>query len=355
VTPALRAPVRRIAIAVALSLLFHYAVLWLPQTPPSNKEVLPALTVKLESLARPAAAPVPAVPEPQIIPSVEPQAPITASRDATVGAQPAPTAAPISLIEPQTATVNHASVSSPSDNQPAELVQPEPRDVPDTAAESNPQQAPNALPKYAQLKFVVYRGSLRTGEARHQLDINGGEYILQAFKQTTGLAKLVSNTQSTQTSRGKADQAGLQPALFTEEIVDGNTQNVSVIFDWLGQQLHFSSGNQAELLANSQDSLSVLYQLSQLSLQREIIPLVVSNGLKVEKYQLEIGAHEEIATPMGLLRAVHLRQLHAREEGFFEVWLGLDFRLMPVKILYTEPSGEVLEETVVSDIFISDQ
>ncbi|MES1982751.1 MAG: DUF3108 domain-containing protein [Pseudomonadota bacterium] len=351
-----RPPVRRIALAVALSVLFHYAVLSLPRTQPLHKDVAPALTVRLEPLAKPAAQPIAqAVPQPQLAPaaSLQHKLAITEPHQAKAAHEPAPSVTPVALSAPP-ADQNQTNPGKLADNPPAELSSPQLNEVPDGTG-LTPPQAPNALPKYAQLKFAVYKGSLRIGEARHQLEINGDQYTLQAVKQTVGLAKLLSSYQSTQTSRGKADDTGLQPMSYTEQVIDGSTRNLSATFDWSARQLHFADGGMAELPVDSQDSLSVLYQLSQLSLHREIIPLTISDGTKLAKYELEIGAHEEISTPMGKLRAVHLRQLHTGEEGFFEVWLGLDFRLLPVRILYTEPSGTVLEETVISDIFISDR
>ena len=220
------------------------------------------------------------------------------------------------------------------------------------------QEAAHPLPKHAQLTFYVYKGldNFQIGTIKHQLEINGNEYTLRAVTRTIGLAKLFKNYQLTQTSRGKADKKGLQPETFEEEkINDNDKQNIKATFDWSSQKLRFSQGGETALPAGAQDMLSIFYQLSQLPMNRETIPLAVSNGKKLEKYEFGVGPEEEITTPMGKLHALHLRKLHAKGEGGLEIWLGLEYRLLPVKYLLIEPSGEVAGEIVISDIRVADE
>lgn len=193
------------------------------------------------------------------------------------------------------------------------------------------------------------------GILNQQLEISGDEYTLRAVTRTVGLAKLFKNYRLTQTSRGKGGKQGLQPETFEEEkINDNDQQNIKATFDWLSQKLRFSHGGETALPAGAQDMLSIFYQLSQLPMNRESIPLAVSNGKKLEKYEFGVGPEEEIITPMGKLRALHLRKLHAKGESGFEIWLGLEYRLLPVKYLLFEPSDEVAGEIVITGIRLAD-
>lgn len=55
---ALRTPIRRVTLAIALSALIHAAILWLPQIQfPHAAVQLPPLTTRLEHLPEPAAPP----------------------------------------------------------------------------------------------------------------------------------------------------------------------------------------------------------------------------------------------------------------------------------------------------------
>ncbi len=219
------------------------------------------------------------------------------------------------------------------------------------------QKAANPLPLHAQLTFVVNKGlgGFKIGEVKHQIEISGDEYVLESVTKTTGLASWIKSYLLTQTSRGKAGKQGLQPESFEEEkIMSDGRQSLKANFDWLSRKLRFSHGGETALPADTQDILSIFYQLSQLPLDQEIVPLFVSNGKKLEKYNFEVGAEEEIITPIGKLRTLPLRKLHARNEEGFEVWLGLEYRLLPVRIRPIERSGEVVGEVVITDIRIAD-
>lgn len=167
---------------------------------------------------------------------------------------------------------------------------------------------------------------------------------------------MFKNYQLTQISHGKVGPQGLKPDTFEEEkINDSDKENIKATFDWPAQKLHFFRGDDTELPAGTQDMLSIFYNLSQLPLNSDTIPIAVSNGKKLERYEFEINPEEEIITPMGKLKALHLSKLHAKGESGFEIWLGLEYRLLPVKYRLIEPSGEVSGEIVISDIRVADK
>jgi hypothetical protein len=58
---------------------------------------------------------------------------------------------------------------------------------------------------------------------------------------------------------------------------------------------------------------------------------------------------------MGKLRALHLRKMHAQGEAYFEIWLGLEYRLLPVKFRMVNALDKVTEEYVISDILAADE
>jgi len=60
-------------------------------------------------------------------------------------------------------------------------------------------------------------------------------------------------------------------------------------------------------------------------------------------------------TPIGKLRALHLRKMHTQGEAYFEIWLGLEYRLLPVKFHQVDSSGKVTEESVISGIRAADK
>ncbi|MHB0926279.1 MAG: DUF3108 domain-containing protein [Gallionellaceae bacterium] len=308
----LRTPARRISFAIALSAIIHAAILWLPHIQlPHNKVQLPPLTARLEPAPKPVAQPA-AKPEP-------------ANRTTRPDGSPS--------TKPITGTA-------------------------DTMKEMEKSTATRLFPKHVQLTFIVYRGTdvFRVGELHHQLDIHKDRYTLKATKQTAGPTSLLNNEQLIQTSRGKIGELGLQPEIFKEEkIIAGSKQGLKASFDWAAQKLRFSHGGEAALPDDAQDTLSFMYQLSQLPMDREIIPLSISDGKSIENYEIEIGRAEDIDTPTGKLRALHLRKMHTQNEAYFEIWLGLEYRLLPVKFRQVNSSGKVIDEFVISDIRAADE
>lgn len=338
---ALRPPARRITFAIALSVLLHIVLLRLPHIQlPHVETPLPPLAAKLEPLPQRAATP---AAKPRRIPPEPVSASPLAEPYSTVAA--APIAEPTPVVE----------TPPPVETAPAIEAAPAVETAP--AVEEEPQAA-HPLPRRAQLTFAVDKGlnGLRIGEVRHVLELSGDEYILKAETKTIGLARLFKNYLQIQTSSGKTGKHGLQPELFEDEktMSDGK-QSLKATFDRAAQKLRFSHGGEVVLPDDAQDILSIFYQLSQLRMNREIIPIFISNGKKLEKYELVVGAEEEIITPLGKLRALPLRKKHAQGEEGFEIWLGLEYRLLPVKIRPIERSGEVTGEITITDIRIADE
>jgi hypothetical protein len=316
VIAALNTPARRITIAIALSVLLHFVILWLPYFQiPHAKIDLPPLSVRLENLPKPVVQP--AVKPDQANP--EPVYPLDKSGKGS-SAKPALAMARMNSSE--------------------------------ATAEVRP------FPKHLQLTFVVFRDAngSRTGEIRQQLDISGSRYTLRSERQAAGLSSLRNSDRILQTSNGKIGEHGLQPDTYREEQVDpGGTQSLQATLDWAAQKLRFSDGSETPLPEGSQDALSFMYQISQLPMNGEFFAMPVADGTQLRQDQIEIGAKEYITTPMGKLHALRLRKMHTDREPYYEIWLGLEYRLLPVKFRQVDSSGNMTEEYAISDIRAADK
>lgn len=308
----LNTPARRIAAAIALSVLVHAAILWLPdvQFPRPNLE-LPPLSVRLEALP---------------------------------GAKPADKAEPANAepASPLTRTDGRSSAGARDAVLPA-------------LRKSDQSVAIHPFPKHLQLTFKVRQdgeGST-SGEIRDRLDIHGNRYTLRSERQAAGLG---SSERLIRTSSGKIVEHGLQPDTYDEERIsrDGK-QGVQATFDWAADKLRFADGSVSALPEEAQDTLSFIYQISQLPLHAEFFALPVSDGSQLQQYQIEIGTKQELATPMGKMQALYLRKMHAPGEAYFEIWLGLQYRMLPVKFRLVDGSEQVIEEYVISDIRAGDK
>jgi hypothetical protein len=224
--------------------------------------------------------------------------------------------------------------------------------------ESPPLVRQPALPNHAQLIFNVYKGTnLKVGEARQELDINADKtYSLQSGMETTGIARVFKTFVISQQSTGIVDVQGLRPDKFSEiRHTSRGNKDMLAQFDWVNKQLIFAGDNHVALPVTAQDILSFLYQFSQIPLNQATLRIYVSNGNKLESYQVEVGDEESIRTPMGTLRALPLRKVHGNGEEGLEIWLGLEYRLLPVKIVQIDRRGEIAGEMDIVKISVSDE
>lgn len=329
-------PLQRVALAVALSLLAHSLVVWqLPEIKPAvNKEILPALQAKLEPLPKLAARPVARKPR------------------VKSSARPKPSVKPVA----ETPAVIAETAASAVPAEPAEAAATEPAS-PSPAAVDETLKHP-LLPRHAQLHFTVQygAGSFKVGEVIHVLENIDGRYTLRAETQTTGLASIFKNYHLTQTSTGTVTKLGLRPENYVETKTDGSgTQTSSASINWDMHKIHFSNGEDRNLTEQAQDRLSLPYQLSQLPLNTDSVPVELINSTDIRQHYLAIGDEGTISTPIGELRTVALHKVHGANEDGLIIWLALEYRLLPVKILSLDRSGAVTANMVITDIRVSDE
>jgi len=335
VTGSLRTPTSRIALAIALSALAHAIALLAPlvRLPPAQAP-LPPLTAKLEPLPRTAARPAPPK-------------------------KPKPRPRPVQPVATEPPPINRPGDEIPQEEQPpADAVQRlhEPNEPPVEEVQETPPAHP--LPRQAELVFVAYKGAdLPVGEMRHRLEIDSDKrYTLKVGMSTTGLASLFKRYESEQQSSGTLTPHGLRPARYSEtKRTSGGEESAEASFAWNARVLSFSGGNSLQLPEQAQDIVSFLYQLSQLPLDKGMIPMHISNGRKLERYELVVGEEEMIQTRLGRLRALPVRKARKQGEEGLEVWLGLEYRLLPVKIRLLDRSGQIAGEMVVAEIRVADE
>lgn len=339
--PALSLPKRptgRIALAIALSALVHAVALFAPLAglPPAQAP-LPPLVARLEPLPqivlKPAPKPAPPKkPRPALPQAVQPQ-----TTETIAAGQPAEAAA---TEEPQTDAG------------------PQPSAVEEAAKTTEETRPAHPLPRHAELAFTAYMGKdLAIGEMRHRLEIGAnGNYTLSVGMNTTGLASLFKSYASEQQSSGTLTPQGLRPTKYSETRNSSKgKESFGADFIWEDKVLSLSSGNSLPLPEHAQDAVSFLYQLSQLPLDKNTIPIYVSNGKKLERYELAAGEEEMVQTGIGWLRALPLRKIRLQGEEGLDVWLGLEYRLLPVKIRMLDRMGQIAGEMVISEIRVADE
>jgi len=332
VIPLSRTLTGRILLALVLSVVLHFFLLLSPITIlPLNTARLPPIIAKLEPLPAARAKPIDKFRPAPIRPELPLPAPVTFDSAIPSISGYLPTSSPETI----------ASVASRLQLEFGQSTQPA-----------------HPLPKHAQLSFTAYKGTFfPVGIAQYRLKIDDDlNYIITAEMNTSGVVGFFKTFELNQQSVGTLNMHGLRPDLYSETRNNsGLSDAVWAEFDWSQQMITFSNGRETLLLDRSQDMLSFMFQLSQLPLDNVEVPLSISNGKKLGGYELLVGVEEEIKTEMGILRALPINKMGDPDEGGMTIWLGLEYRLLPIKIRKIDRHGEIIAEMVISDLHFADE
>ncbi len=336
--------IRKLAYFVALSLLAHLAGIYgvRIELPRRAAEPLP-LEVRLQPAAPPPL--VPLRPRPHPLAAPEPALIVPA---------------PILTVPPQIAAV---PVFEPAPSAMYDLAEAEAAPIappPPETSESESKPAPllaRRLPRRGEITYELYLGNNRfnVGRTQQAWELNDDSYRLSSVSETTGLVALFSRQRIAYESRGKLTASGLRPEHFTTQRVrSGRSEDAAADLDWSAMTAMIGNPQRGVALpADAQDLVSFMYQLGLVPLAPGRIELPITNGWKLERYELEIGGEERLDTPFGALRAVPVRQVRQPGQESIELWLAAEYRWLPVRIRFFDRDGEPSGEQLVSEIRVS--
>jgi hypothetical protein len=344
---------RKLGYFVVLSVLTH---LWLLYGVPIEMPHFDAPPPVLEARLQPAPELPPVVPHVKPVtthPAPAPPKPRTAA--APVMTSPSPSAGPpIFAPEPQVAA---APVEAASE-VPAVAAAPVVPEIKPAIPPPPAQPLARRLPHKGEIAYALYLGNDRfnVGRTIQSWEINGERYRLASVSETTGLASIFTRQRLAYESQGRLTAAGLQPDHFTTERVrSGKSEKAAADFNWIAASA--AIGNPARsvaLPAGAQDIVSFMYQLGLAPLTPGRIELPITNGWKLERYEMVIGIEEMLDTPFGPLRAVPVKQVRRAGQETIELWLAPAYRWLPVRIRFFNREGEPSGEQLVTDIRVSE-
>lgn len=200
------------------------------------------------------------------------------------------------------------------------------------------------LPSKGVIRFAILMGAggFQIGRAEHRWEFTeDGQYRLNGMTETSGLAALFKTVRFENESRGRLVAGGLQPEHYLTR-KNGKDANENADFDWATTQVLLARDGQSRSVApGTQDILSLNYHLAYLRQPESGATVGVVTGKKYERYALDSLGEEEIDTPAGRFRTLHLR---AMTDSVTEIWLALDHHRLPVKIRFTDKKGDVFEQ-----------
>lgn len=228
---------------------------------------------------------------------------------------------------------------------PAPEVPPETaEETPPTAAVAAPEPVKPLLPAKGTIRFVITTGAqgFTIGRAEHSWEFTeDGHYHLSGMTETTGLVALFKSVRFENESRGRLVAGGLQPEQYLTR-KNGKDANENADFDWPNGAVRLSrDGNVRPLAPGAQDILSLNYHLAYMKQPEAGATVGVVTGKKYDRYALDSLGEEEIDTPAGHFRTLHLR---AMTDTVTEIWIALDRHRLPVKIRFTDKKGDIYEQ-----------
>lgn len=213
-----------------------------------------------------------------------------------------------------------------------------------------------------EIKYAV-RKSNRVDEKEHPTTGRGairflnraGEYRIE------GEFKFLFFTFFSFTSEGSVDKFGLAPALYAEK--RGTRALTNTHFQRGKKIISFSASTQQYPLADgAQDRASILWQLAAIAKveaknfsSNTVIDIFVAGDRRADLWSFQVKDSDSIRLDGRDIAALHLVQ--QPPEGSYErridVWLAPQYDWAPVKIVYTEANGNLLEMEMTSVIALS--
>jgi hypothetical protein len=216
------------------------------------------------------------------------------------------------------------------------------------------------LPKKGQITYnLVYgRDRFPVGRTIQSWQFDATSYRIASASETTGIIDFFRSQHRNYVSRGSVTREGLRPESFLMSRNRGRgVEEARAQFDWSGGTLSLGPATEQRretLPEGSQDLVSFIYQLALNPPQPGRIRVPITNGNKLEVYQLQVLPEESIETPLGVLRALPLKQIRRPGEESIEVWLATEYRYLPVRVRFISRDGDPAGEQIVREIKLSD-
>lgn len=323
-------------IAFAASLGVHGLVLFGPEFDLSLASDPPPLVVELPPPAK-ALPPVelPAKPATQAVATK--RRPL-ARKASPSGRRPPVLSAPDSSSAPAEPSPGSAG-ALPADGEPVAESDGERGGAPTEAAPSVPSTASSRLPAKGTIRYRIDRGDqgFQIGYSIHEWEVVDGSYRITAVTETSGLVWLFKPLRLEVESRGRMTAGGLVPERFVTR-QKGRETSEQADFDWEKGLLRMPNRPEQALLPGAQDLLSFNYQLGLITDLVSGSSLSIVTGKKYSSYRIEVLGDEQVETPAGVFRCLHLR---VPGVPMTEIWLAYDRSLLPVKIQHTDRKGDL--------------
>lgn len=209
-----------------------------------------------------------------------------------------------------------------------------------------------AMPSQVSAEYHLTSRGLPIGRVKESFVRSGDTYTIHSVSRSEGLLRAVYDEQITLHSNGRVDEGGLRPYAFEERRSRDSRRDVNATFDWergVMQSRFRGETSEQALPRDTQDRISMMYQFMHAAPRTGNLVLAMSNGRKVEQYTYRLVDEPRISTPLGELETLHFERVtESPRESRAEVWLAKQHHNFPVRIVFDDPRGLRVEQTIVA-------
>lgn len=211
--------------------------------------------------------------------------------------------------------------------------------------------AAHAMPLEIAAEYRLTNLGVTIGRVSESFQRTGDQYTLRSVTRSEGVLKLFFDDNITLESRGRVNGEGLQPLEFEQRRAGNHSKDIHAIFDWERGVMHSRFRGESKdvpLPRSTQDRISILYQFMNLEGAGRQVEMHMSNGRKVELYTYRFVEQVRLSTPAGDFDTLHYRRVISDDKDpRTDVWLARDRYNLPVRVVFDDPRGLKLEQTLL--------
>lgn len=209
------------------------------------------------------------------------------------------------------------------------------------------------LPPSATLNYVIQAqqsGLQLSGEAVLKWNTTDNKFKIENETRAVLVGKILQSK-----SEGDIDDYGLAPSTFTEKRFHKDATTTS--FNRDSKLISFnSSADTYPILGGEQDRDTAIWELIAVARgthtkfkEDSVWDFFVAGQHDADVWSFKVDKQESIRTRMGNMNAVHVIKLPTHAKGQqVDIWLAPGLEWYPVRLRYTEPNGDFVEQILES-------
>lgn len=209
-----------------------------------------------------------------------------------------------------------------------------------------------AQPTEITAQYDIVTSGMTIGHMSESFVRKGDSYTIRSVTRSEGVLKMFVDDEFTAESTGRIGAKGLQPLSYEEHRAKDGKRDLKSEFDWdkgvMRTVLH-GENSEVALPKETQDRISMLYQFTSMKKIGDTLVVPMADRRKIDTFTYRLVGEVKLATPAGEFDTMHYERLvNDPKETRADVWLAKDRFNFPVRVVFDDPKGFRLEQTVVS-------